>query len=85
MANEAHAEAGDEAGVDAIWILHCDALLLVKAVVAIAKVALGRGVHFVVPRVRVQGDASPEKRERESNDQPAILWVNRVIHIPTEL
>jgi len=85
VAGDAEAEAGPEAGGDAARIADREALLSKEAVVSVSGTALGGRIYLIVPRVRVQSDASPEQSERKTDNQPAILGIDRIVHVPTEL
>mgnify|MGYP007021856706 CR=1 FL=1 len=82
---KAHAESATDAGVDAVRVGDGEACLGVEAVVAVAEVALGGGIDVVRPGVGVEGDASPNERRGESNNQPLVLGINRIVRIPAEL
>ena len=85
VASDAHAVRRGGARSDATWVGQSDARLPCETVVTIAKIALRRGVHLIVPRVSIQSDTSPQESEGETNDQPAIFGVDRIVHIPAIL
>lgn len=83
--SEAHAEAGECAIRQSACVGKGQASLAGHTVVSLSFSARSSGVGLLIPSIGVEGDAGPEQSHGQTDDQPTVLGINRVLRVPAEL